>query len=588
MTEPRFVVGIDLGTTNCALASIDLGAGERAPIEMFAVPQLVAAGQTAARPTLPSYLYLPGAGDPPALVDAGPFAGEHARVRGGEVPARLVSSAKSWLSNPGLDRTAAVLPLGPPGAPEEVARVSPVAASAHYLGHLARAWDSAHPDAPLARQDVLLTVPASFDPAARELTLEAARHAGLERVTLLEEPQAAFYSWLAHQGERWRKQLQIGDVVLVGDIGGGTTDFTLIAVGEQDGDLVLERVAVGDHILLGGDNMDLALAYGVAQRLAEKGTRLDPWQQRSLTLACRVAKEALLADEKLDKAPVAVLGRGSKVIGGTIKTELHRSEVVAALVDGFFPAVAAGERPQRTRRSGLTELGLPYASDPAVTRHLAEFLGRHGRRPTAILYNGGVMKGVVLRRRLGEVLSSWTGGALRELAGTDFDLAVAHGAAYYGLVRRGRGVRIRGGTARAYYIGVETAMPAVPGVPPPMKAVCVAPMGMEEGTEADLPGLELGLVVGEQAEFRFLGSTVRKDDRLGTVVEDWQETIVELDPVEASLPAEDGAGAGTTVPVTLHTHVTPVGTLELWCVSRDRARRWKLEYNVREREAASR
>ena len=586
MTASRFVVGIDLGTTNCALAFVDTAEGERPAIQPFAVPQVVAAGQVADRPTLPSFLYLLGANElPPASValpwDKTPSAtaGELARARGAEVPARLVSSAKSWLCHPGVDRSAAVLPWG---APEEVAKISPVAASARYLGHLAAAWDAAHPDAPLAKQDVLITVPASFDAVARELTVDAARLAGLEQVTLLEEPQAAFYSWLAHSGDRWRKRLAVGDVVLVADVGGGTTDFTLIAVGEQGGDLVLERVAVGDHILLGGDNMDLALSYTLAAKLAQKGQKLDAWQQRSLTLACRAAKEQLLADGKQARAPVAVLGRGSKVIGGAIKTELERAEVEAALVDGFFPQVDAAARPQRGRATGLRELGLPYAADPAVTRHLAEFVGRHGRMPTAILYNGGVMKGNALRRRLGDTVQGWTGGNLKELGGNDLDLAVAHGAAYYGLVRRGQGVRIRGGAARAYYIGVETAMPAVPGLRPPLKALCVVPFGMEEGTEADLVGQEFGLVVGEPAEFRFLGSSVRRKDRAGDVVDDWAGDIEELAPVETTLPADAGAVAGTTVPVRLRSHVTAVGTLELWCVAKDGDRRWKLEFNVRE------
>jgi molecular chaperone DnaK (HSP70) len=573
----RFVVGIDLGTTNTALAFADTEAGAAGGPTPFPIPQLVAPGQTDARPTLPSYLYLAPPGELPA---PGWAAGELARARGAEVPARLVSSAKSWLCHPAVDRTAKLLPWQ---APDEVDKVSPVEASARYLLHLSSVWDAAHPDARLGEQDVLIAVPASFDAVARELTLAAARGAGLPNVTLLEEPQAAFYAYLAARGDAWRRQLAVGDVVLVCDVGGGTTDFSLIAVAETDGDLSLERVAVGEHILLGGDNMDLALSYTLAQRLGDKGHKLDAWQQRSLTLACRAAKEQLLADDAAAAAPVAVLGRGSRVIGGTMKTELRRADVEAALLDGFFPACGADARPQRGRRVGLTELGLGYAADPGITRHLAEFLARHGRTPTAILYNGGVMKGAALRRRLGEVVRGWTGGT-RELTGTDLDLAVAHGAAYYGLVRRGRGVRIRGGTARSYYLGIETAMPAVPGMPPPLKALCVVPFGMEEGTQADIPGQELGLVVGEPAEFRFLGSTVRKADRLGDTLSDWGDEIDELAPLETMLPAGDGAVAGTVTPVRLHAHLTAVGTLELWCVARDGGRRWKLEFNVREHQ----
>jgi hypothetical protein len=586
----RYVVGIDLGTTNSALAFVDTNAGPKAPVQAFPVPQVVAPGQVAARPTLPSYLYLPAPSDAAAQLalpwDKAPtqVAGEHARARGAEVPARLVSSAKSWLCHPVADRTAAILPWG---AGEDVAKLSPVAASARYLGHLRAAWNAAHPKDALEAQDVLLTVPASFDAVARELTVEAARAAGLPQVTLLEEPQAAFYSWLATAGDGWRQHLTVGDVVLVCDVGGGTTDFSLIAVADRGGDLVLERIAVGDHILLGGDNMDLTLSYGLAAKLAQKGHKLDAWQHRSLTLACRAAKEQLLADEKLAKAPVAVLGRGSKVIGGTLKTELERADVEKVLVDGFFPACAPDARPERGRRSGLQELGLPYAADAAITRHLAEFVARHGRAPTALLGNGGVMKGNAFRRRLADVVRSWNGGQLKELGGTDLDLAVAHGAAAYGLVRRGQGVRIRGGTARSYYIGIESAVPAVPGLRPPLKALCVVPFGMEEGTEAEIPRHELGLVVGAPAEFRFLGSSVRKKDKPGDLVEEWGDELEELAPVEASLPAGDGAAApGTPVPVRLATHVTPVGTLELWCVARDGGKRWKLEFNVRESQPA--
>ncbi len=571
----RYIVGIDLGTTNTAVAYLDTAEGEAARVTPFPILQTVAPGLVEARPTLPSFLYLAPEAERASLAlpwDPSPASsvGEHARARGAEVPARLVASAKSWLCNPAVDRQGAILPFG---AGDDVPKISPVDASARVLDHVAAAWMHAGLP-PLAGEDVFVTVPASFDAVARELTVEAARRAGLARVTLLEEPQAAFYSYLAHAGDAWRNQLSVGDVVLVCDIGGGTTDFTLIAVGEKEGDLVLERVAVGDHILLGGDNMDLALSHALAQKIGQK---LDAWQQRSLTLAARAAKEQILAGTA-DRLPVAVLGRGSRLIGGTLKTDIGREDVERLLVDGFFPMAGAGDRPQRSRKTGILELGLPYASDPAVTRHLAEFVSRHGRRPTAALYNGGVMKGTALRRRLGEAIAAWNGAQL-ELSGTDFDLAVAHGAAYYGGVRRGRGVRIRGGVARSYYIGVETAMPAVPGMPPPLKAVCVVPFGMEEGTEADLPAQELGLVVGEPAEFRFLGSSVRKTDRLGDVIDDLED-IDELAPVETTLPVAEDAAAGTVVPVRLHTHVTPVGTLELWCVAGG-GKRWKLEFNVR-------
>ncbi len=590
----RFVVGIDLGTTNCGAAYVDSeGDGE---IHLLPIAQVTAPGEVAAQPTLPSFLLLPTAHEVAPDTVALPWTdadapsevvGVFARDRGAELPHRLVSSAKSWLSYTGVDRNAPILPWR--GTDSEGGdgdrRLSPVEVSSRYLAHIRAAWDGSMAE-PLADQEVFLAVPASFDAVARELTVVAARAAGLDNITLIEEPQAAFYSWLAHTGDDWRKQLSPGDVVLVCDIGGGTTDFTLIAATDDGaGNLQLERIAVGDHILLGGDNMDLALAHAVTQRLGDKGKKLKTSQQRALVHACRRAKETLLAPDPPEAVPIAILGGGSKLIGGTIRTELRRDDVEALLLDGFFPTVTADAAPTKRRAVGLRELGLPYATDPAVTRHLAHFAARHGRAPTSVLWNGGVMKGELIRRRLGATIAGWYDrDALPALAGTDLDLAVAHGAAYYGMVRRGRGIRIRGGTARSYYIGVETAMPAIPGFAPPVKGLCVAPFGMEEGSAVDLPGEELGLVVGETAVFRFFASTDRQDDAAGAIADPDDDELIELDPVETLLAADAATEAGEVVPVTLRAQVTEVGTLELWCVaSEDSSRRWKLEYAVRER-----
>jgi molecular chaperone DnaK (HSP70) len=598
----RYVVGIDLGTTNSALAYADTKdvAPDTSPeIHSLAIPQVVAAGEVADRPVLPSFLYLPGSKEFPAgsldlpwAKGANRVVGTFAREHGAKVPGRLVGSAKSWLSHTGVDRKGPILPWN---AAIDVEKVSPVAASTAYLAHLREVWNTRvagkSADEKLERQDVLLTVPASFDAAARELTVEAARAAGLENVTLLEEPQAAFYAWLGHEGAGWRKKAKVGDLLLVCDVGGGTTDFTLIAVTDQAGDLELSRVAVGEHILLGGDNMDLALAYAVAAGVPGGMEGLDSAQRVGLGYACRAAKETLFSSSKAS-APVSVLGRGSKVIGGSIKTELTRDTLNAALLDGFFPRCAPTDAPERGRRVGLTEIGLPYAADPGITRHLARFLNRQAGslhattsavHPSAVLFNGGVFKAGELRSRVVEVLGSWAGRDVPALDTKDLDLAVAHGAAYYGLVRRGKGVRIRGGVPRAYYVGIESSAPAVPGVAPPLKALCVVPMGMEEGTECDVPGPEFGLVVGEPAEFRFLGSTTRRDDRPGTVLERWAaDEVQELDPLETVLGVSEGSTEGDTVPVRLHAHVTEVGTLDLWCQSTRGDRRWKLEYNVRE------
>ena len=597
MASP-LVLGLDLGTTNVGLAH---GAAEgEAPPATFPIPQVVHAGEAAERELLPSFLYLPGEVELPAGSLALPWdpdrayaVGAFAREQGTRVPARLVSSAKSWLSHAGVDRRSPILPWS---APEEVAKVSPVDATSRYLAHVKEAWNAAHPDERLEDQDLVLTVPASFDAVARELTVEAAHAAGIgAHLTLLEEPQAALYAWVASSGDAWRKQVKPGDLILVCDVGGGTVDFSLIAVMEEEGALQLSRVAVGDHILLGGDNMDLALAYAVRARLEAEGKALDDWQLRALTHGCRVAKEALFADPSLDAAPVVIPGRGSKLIGGTIRSELRRAELESTLVDGFFPKVSAADRPAVQRRLGLTALGLPYAHDPAITRHLAAFLGRHagasaslppgvhaeGRtflHPTALLFNGGVTKAALLRERVVEVLDSWIeaegGEKVAVLEGGDPDLAVAKGAAYFGRVRRGAGLRIRGGTARSYYVGMERAELAVPGVPPRIDAVCVAPFGMEEGSETRLPEA-LGLLVGEPAAFRFFASSTRRDDTVGEKVD--PSDLEELTPIETTLQGAQGQ----VVPVELHARVTEVGTLELSAVEQASGQRWRLEYDVR-------
>jgi hypothetical protein len=611
----RYAIGIDLGTTHSALSYVDLAASDddHPTLQALPIPQLTGPGAVEDLPLLPSFLYLPHADElsPGDLTlpwgqEHGHVVGELARRRGATTPIRLVSSAKSWLCHSGVDRRAAVLPSD---APPEVARVSPMEASTRYLQHLRDAWDAAHPDAPFAAQDVTVTIPASFDPAARELTLEAAQAAGYPALTLLEEPQSALYSWIEAAGGAWRKQVQPGDVILVVDVGGGTSDFSLIAVLEREGSLELHRVAVGEHILLGGDNMDLALAHTVARKLP-KGTTLDAWQLRALTHACRGAKERLLASAGAAAEPIVVPSRGSKLIGGAVRTELTHDEVAAVILEGFFPAVAADARPVARVRAGLAQLGLPYAQDAAVTRHLAAFLGRQqaaletlegfaGRKsegasflhPTALLFNGGVFKSPLLAERTLATPNAWLaseGGArARLLAGADLDLAVARGAAYYGRVKRGRGVRIRGGTAFAYYIAVESAMPAVPGLEPPVQALCIAPFGMEEGTDAPLPALELGLVVGEPVHFRFFASSVRRQDVVGTLLDFWSpDELQELDEISATLPPE-GRSPGDVVPVRLHARVTEAGTLELEALPVNGSERWKVEFDVRgEREAA--
>jgi len=611
---PRYSVGIDLGTTNSAVSYFSLAEaqGRGTQQTMLGIPQLTDVGTVEEKPLLPSFLYLPNEKEFPAHSLGMPWdkdrsdivVGTFARSHGSKVPMRVVASAKSWLCHAGVNRLDAILPWQ---APEDVRRVSPLEVSARYLSHMREAWDHQFADAPLSEQDVVLTVPASFDAAARDLTKQAAEKAGLPNITLLEEPQAAFYAWCEAMGDGFRKRVRAGDVILVVDVGGGTTDFSLIAVTEQDGDVQLTRVAVGDHILLGGDNMDLALAHTVNQRLTAEGRKLDAWQFNALTFACRQAKEQMFADPTLNQAPLVIPGRGSSLIGGTLRAELAREELTRVLTDGFFPRTKVTDLPRTARTSGLAQMALPYAQDAGVTRHLAAFLTRQARalasahdapvnvegqsfvHPTAVLFNGGAFRATTLKDRVLEVLNEWLaadgGQPAKELEGAELDLAVARGAAYYGWVRHGHGLRIRGGTARAYYVGVETAMPAVPGMEPPVKALCVAPFGMEEGTQADVPPQEFGLVVGEPTRFRFFASSVRRDDSVGTMVEEVSGTddLEEVAPIETTLTA-NGSAEGRLVPVNLQAAVTEVGTLELRCLEKSGEGRWKLELNVRMKE----
>lgn len=600
----RHAVGIDLGTTHCALsysaprhgaagsgaAGSDASTSRGTPPVSLLIPQLVAPGEVSPKALLPSFLYLPAEGEfaanalnLPWSSEGNDAVGEFARSKGATTPGRLVSSAKSWLSHAGVDRQSALLPLS---AAEGTSKVSPVQASARYLSHLKSAWDLAHPEFPLHEQEIVLTVPASFDAVARELTLEAAAQAGfLTPPRLLEEPQAALYDWVAQSGGAWREQVRVGDRILVVDIGGGTTDFSLISVSENGGQLELERIAVGDHILLGGDNMDLALAFAVRARLEAAGKKLDDWQFQALVYSCRVAKEALLVDEPPAEYPLVIPGRGSKLIGGTIRTELALEELQRVLLDGFFPEVPGDAKPQQARRSGLTTMGLPYASDAAVTRHLAAFLARASVKaaeakthPAAVLFNGGVTRSPVVKGRLLKLLADWAAedgaAAPRALTGTDAELAVSRGAAYYAQARVEGGLRIRGGTAQTHYIGIERAELAVPGIPPRLDAVCVAPFGMEEGAAVTLEQ-SFGLVLGESVSFQFFASATRRDDALGCAVA--PEELTELAPLETMLDGE----SGETVQVRLRAAVTEVGTLELSAVELSEARSWKLSFNIR-------
>ena len=593
------MIGIDLGTTNTVVAYTpipsDSDPNQPHSIHLFEIPQLVDAGVVEKRPVLPSFILIPGSHDVSQESLTLPWnknnnlaVGEFAKNRGVELPGRLIASSKSWLCHTMIDRGQPILPWE---SPHEDIKKTPVQASALILEHIRDAWNyemaSEDETLVLENQEILLTVPASFDAVARELTVQAAQLAGLQNITLLEEPQAAFYAWIEAGADQWREKIKVTDLVLVCDVGGGTTDFSLIEVSEEDGELVLERIAVGQHLLVGGDNMDLALAHSLARHLS-KGHRLDSSQMRGLWHGCRNAKERIFSDPALEKLPVTILGRGSSLIGGTRKALLKRVLVEQVLLDGFFPYCEKDAQAKTQTSIGLQEIGLAYAADPSVTYHLAQFLtqSRENFTPTAVLFNGGVMKAEKVRNRILEVLSSWQqtdrpGESLRELETHDLDLAVAKGAVYYGLARKGRGIRIRYGLSKTYYIGIAASMPAVPGMPAPIKALCVAPFGMEEGTEVRLEGREFALVVGAPVKFDFLSAAMRHDDIVGTVVEAWEDEIEPIAVIETTLDGD----SGQVIPVTMESKVTEVGTLELWCVSKeDPKQRWKLEFNVREME----
>jgi Hsp70 protein len=592
------------------MALIDL---ETDRTEVLPITQILAANQLGEKVTLASALYLPhpeefrpGSFPLPWNVTGEPaIVGQFARDHGALVPDRLVTSAKSWLSNSHIDPKQRTLPWGSDSAEE---KISPFESSRRCLQHLKDAF--LHTERAQGRQwdlcdgQIVVTVPASFDEVARSLTAEAAEAAGLGNVTLLEEPQAAFYAWTARAGRQWRDAVAPGDIILVCDIGGGTADFSLIAVSDLAGNLELERISVGEHILLGGDNMDLALAYMLQAKLEAEAKSLDTSQFLALVHAASRAKITLFEDTALPETPIAVPSRGSSLFAKTIASALDRASLLQVILDGFFAHTALDDLPHEARRAGLQEFGLPYASDPVISKHLARFLtrslqnvtasgkleelvgarvGRQALMPTAVLFNGGVFKAEPIRTRVLALLASWNGGQpVRELEGAEPDLAVAQGAAIYGRHRAtGKGIRIKAGAARSYYIGLEASMPAIPGFRPPVKALCVVPQGMQEGTELLIEDRTFGLVTGQAAEFRFFSSAVRSGDTPGQILPDAERELEEASLLEVQLPALPDAPAGQVVPVRIEAVVTELGMLELWMKQTNSDRRWKIEFQVR-------
>lgn len=597
--------GIDLGTSNCAVG----WAKEEGEAEILPITQVITNHGVGERDLLPSVVYIPAEGEFPDGVPQLPWEnnrknwllGIYARERGALQPDRMILSSKSWLCNPHVNRREGLLPWQSSMIEE---KWSPVLVARRLLEHLTTCIRARYIDAFL--EGIVITVPASFDETARNLTIEAAQEAGLNEVILLEEPQAAFYAWIEHAGSNWRSQVRAGDLVLVADVGGGTTDFSLISISENQGDIALERVAVGEHLLLGGDNMDLALAHSIANRLkTEHNTELDPWQFAALVQACRSAKELLLSEDAPSETSLSIPSRSSRLISSTLSFVLTKTEVQSLLLDGFFPLTAPTELPQTRRPSGLREAGLPYAADPAISKHLARFLQRAAQNvassphlrslphiqqrlaqsplllPDAILFNGGVFNSPLFRSRLTQLLSSWAQRPIHELLGARPDHAVAAGAAAYARIRHtGRGIRIKAGTARSYYIGLESAQLAVPGRPAPLRALCVAPQAMEEGTSVSIPNQTFYLYTGESSEFRFFHTEHRAGDTPGTILpstDELQETV----RLQAEIPPPPGHSPGEEVPVHIESHVTELGNLQLSLVHPHSGQRWKLEFGVR-------
>ncbi len=567
----RFIVGIDLGTTNCAVGFADTAESEPR-IRVFPVPQIVAPGEIGAHETLPSFHYEPADAEQAAMrlpwqsENPRHVVGVFARDHGAASPGRLVVSAKSWLSHPGVDRNAELLPWhGAPG----VTKLSPGEAGARYLAHIRAAWNHAHPDFLLENQSLVVTIPASFDEIARELTVAAARRAGLPRVVLIEEPQAAFYAWIHAQGGQWKQLVKPGQKILVCDVGGGTTDFTLIQVQPDAREEVrFHRFAVGEHLILGGDNLDLALAHHVEKRL---GTTFSPRQWSVLVRLCQRAKETLLGPSSPERFTISIPAGGARLVGGAQQIELSRDEIGALLIDGFLPRVDFNEMPAR-RSSGFQEFGLPYAPDHAITRYLAAFLRAHDTQPDIVLFNGGLFESPAMRERLLEVLASWFPGTPLPvvLQNERLDLAVALGAAYYGLVRRGQGTRIAGGLARAYYIGVNVEGGG--------RALCLAPAGLEEGGAVELSGRTFDLLVRQPVEFPLFVSSVRTTDRAGDLIGIDPLQLTALPPIRTVIRTKQ---TEQSVGVHLHARLTEIGTLEVWCSEAGGRRTWRLEFDVR-------
>ena len=602
--EQRYIIGIDLGTTNSAVSYVDLEAeaSKNRGIKLFKIPQLTGLGEVSALAVLPSFCYLPGKYDIsedtiklPWQADTAHFVGTLARDHGAKIPSRLVSSAKSWLCHSQADRRARILPWG---AGEEIPKISPIEATAAYLRHIRLAWNSRqgdNDDLYLENQMVMITVPASFDEVARDLTIEAANLAGIKQVTLLEEPLAAFYSWLIKQEKNWRDYIHPGELVLVCDVGGGTTDFTLITLRETEGSPRFERIAVGDHLILGGDNIDLALARYVEQQF-NNPQPLSNERWKTLCHLCRQAKENIL-NQGTDAETITMMGEGTSLIGGTLTAKLDRETLERVVLEGFFALADPSEQTGQGPKKGISEFGLPYESDPAITRHIGTFLEKHkadihhflGERsafPDVILFNGGTLKSRLVQEKVRGAIRHWfdidSQQSPRVLENPDPDLAVALGAAYYGLVKTGKGVRVGSGSPRSYYLGFTRT---TEDGKTEKAAICLVERGVDEGTTISLPeDRKFEVLTNQPVSFELYSSSFRSGDRCGDVLP-IDETLTPLPPLQTVIQFGQ-KGKKTTLPVAIEAEYTEMGVLALWCRSLSSNHRWRLQFQLRDTEAA--
>lgn len=612
MKDLKYSLGIDLGTSNCSMA---LSTKHSPEVEMVAIRQVLSQDTVGEKTLFPSAYYIPHPsefGDHLPSMNwqdnpIEPITGFFALAHGSETSNRLITSAKSWLCDRRFDPNQAILPWK---SEIEEGQRSPTVVSTALLVHLKNAFleysNKKEWGASIENTAITLTVPASFDEIARNQTLLAAETAGFENITLLEEPQAAFYSWLNQEDASWREQVQPGDLILVCDIGGGTSDMSLVVVSESEGNLELNRICVGNHLLLGGDNIDLALAYTLKFQAEEQDKRIDENQLKELVYAVRKAKESFSKDPSVDSIPLSVASKGSGLFESAISFELTR-QVYNQVIDGFFPKTEITELPVNQLQEGLQELGLQYETEPIVSKHIAAFLHQCKDsvvnnveiesilneanqdpsipylKPTAILFNGGVFNSSLIKDKVSSVLNTWCGDKkLKELTGNSLDLAVAKGASAYGRTKlSGKGIRIRAGSAQSYYIGIESSMPAIPGFKPPVKAICIVPYGMEEGNEQVLTSQSFGLLTGKKVGFRFFSSKTRTQDRMGSSIQNAESDLEEYQSLQIEINTKNEEENGQIIPVELHSKLSELGTLELWMQNPNTNEKWKLEFDVR-------